>query len=459
LTIKIEDVKYEFWQKPMTIPQFDAFRVKLLPGWFAKTNPKQATIELLNSRNLLVKVRVSWQIRAFSFALFFSVIVFLILGIITVADSIGSRNQSNTKLAEVNDLSRAALEAKSLAAELNGWQTAYAFEIARGSREALLDSSPARMQFLNSSRALSRQLSPLELRTQVLTDLERQQLITARRRFQEFIALDQTIIGMYRTGNADLKKQASGLVLKNEVDLFKALNVSITALAEGIATRAENEATQRLSTDQTLFARLLWFFGVALVGILMFSLIAWSFWQQRAKLLQQLEELARTDSLTNLTNRRAWNEEFPQQLERAKRNQQPLTVAMIDLDHFKRFNDTHGHLQGDALLREMGNALRGSFRVNDFIARYGGEEFVVAFENCDLEQAKVLLERLSTMTPHAQTFSAGITQTDGSEMPELVLDRADKAMYTAKQNGRNQVYVSPNNITLALEPNQIVFEP
>jgi diguanylate cyclase (GGDEF)-like protein len=452
-------MKYGFWQKPMVIPRFNAFRVKLEPGWFVKKNPRQATTELLDSRNTLVKVRVGWQIRALSFTLFLSVIAFLILGLITAANNSVSRDQSNTELARVNELSRVALQAKSLAAELNAWQTAYAFEITRGSQKALLDSSPARVKFLNSSRALSQQLSALELRAEVLSVLEREQLRTARRRFQEFIALDQTIIALYRSNNPKLTQQASDLVLNSEIELFRVLNVSITTLAGNIATRAETEAIRRQRTDQVLFTRLLWVFGFALAGILMFSLIAWNFWQQRTRLLQQLEELARTDSLTNLTNRRAWNEEFPQRLERAKRNQQPITVAMIDLDHFKRFNDTRGHLEGDAFLREMGSALRSSFRVNDFIARYGGEEFVVAFENCDLEQAQVLLGRLSSVIPYSQTFSAGITQTDGSEMPEVVLDRADKAMYAAKQNGRNQVFVSPNNITLTLEPNQIILEP
>jgi diguanylate cyclase (GGDEF)-like protein len=444
--------------KPGVPTRLRAFGVKLESSWFARKTVNQARTKALDSRNSLVKARVSWQIRALGFTLFVSVIVFLILGLITVADSIGSRNQSNTKLAQVNELSRVALKAKSLVAELNGWQTAYAFEITRGSRQTLLDSSPFRMTFLNSSRTLSLQLSSLELRAEALSVLERQQLVTVRRHFQEFITLDQKIIELYRTGDASLMQQASDLVLKNEIDLFRGLNLSITTLAQNIASRAENEADQRQRTDQNLFSRLLWFFGVALAGILVFSLIAWNFWQQRSRLLQQLETLARTDSLTNLTNRRAWNEEFPLRLERAKRNQQPLTVAMIDLDHFKRFNDTYGHLEGDALLREMGVALRVSFRMNDFIARYGGEEFVVAFENCDLEQAKDLLERLSSVTPYAQTFSAGITQTDGSEAPEVVLGRADKAMYVAKQNGRNRVQVSPNNITVVLESNQIILE-
>jgi diguanylate cyclase (GGDEF)-like protein len=452
-------VKHILFPKPIFSTRLQAFGVKLEPNWFTPPKINQAKTEILDSRNSLVKVRVSWQIRALGFTLFVSVIVFLILGLITVADSIGSRNQSNTTLAGVNELSRVALKAKSLVAELNGWQTAYAFEITRGSRQALLDSSPPRMTFLNSSRTLSLQLSSLELRAQALSALERQQLVTVRRRFQEFIALDQKIIELYRTADASLMQQASDLVLKNEIDLFRGLNLSITKLAENIANRAENEANQRLHTDQLLFTRLLWFFGVALAGILMFSLIAWNFWQQRARLMQQLEELARTDSLTGLTNRRAWNEEFPQRLERAKRNQQPLTVAMIDLDHFKRFNDTHGHLEGDALLREMGVMLRVSFRMNDFIARYGGEEFVVAFENCELEQAKDLLERLRSVIPYAQTFSAGITQTDGSEASETVLGRADKAMYLAKQNGRNRVQVSLNSVTLELLPDQMLLEP
>ena len=405
-----------------------------------------------------MKARLSWQIRVFGFALFISVIAFLILGLITAANSIGSRNQSNADLAQVNELSRAALQAKFLAAQLNGSQTAYAFEIVRGSPQALLDTAPARVAFVQASRALNGQLSLLEARIEDFAFLERKQLRSARASFQAFSDLDGQIVQMYRSGNPALSKQASDLVLKREIELFNKLDTAITTLAAEIADRAESEAAKRQLTDRILFTRLILFFGVALAGILVFSLIVWNFWRQRAKLLQQLEKLAHTDSLTNLTNRRAWNEEFPQRLERAKRNQQPLTVAMIDLDHFKRFNDTYGHLEGDVLLREMAVVLRSNFRLNDFIARYGGEEFVVAFENCHLEQAGLLLERVQASMPLGQTFSAGITETDGTELPEMVLDRADKAMYLAKQNGRNRVQVSLNNPTLILESKTSLLE-
>ena len=439
-------------QKAIFLSSSHIFGVKLEPSWFTLQKFGQISGgSNSDSRNTLLRAGLSWQIRFFGITLFVSVIAFLILGLITALNSIGSRNQSNTDLAQVNELSRVALRVKFLAAELNGWQTAYAFDIVRGSNQALLEVAPARAEFLSSSRALAGQLSLLGVFSQVLTLSERQQLQKARNSFQEISDLDEQIIQMYRSGDPALAKEASELVLGREINLFKALNTAGTTLAAQIARRAESETNKRQSTDRILFTRLILFFGVALVGILVFSVIVWNFWQQRAKLLSQLEKLARTDSLTNLTNRRAWNEEFPQRLERARRNQQPLTVAMIDLDHFKRFNDTFGHLEGDVLLHQMGDVLRSSFRLNDFIARYGGEEFVVAFENCTLEQAGLLLERVRESMPHGQTFSAGITETDGTQASEVVLDRADKAMYQAKQNGRNRVQVSMNNVTLILE--------
>jgi hypothetical protein len=236
-------VKYLSLQKPALVSPLQAFRVKLEAGLLSTRQVIQAKTDLLDSRDALVKVSLSWQVRALGFALFAGVIAFLILGLLTAASSIGSRNQSNSELARLNDLSRVALQAKSLAAELNGWQTSYAFEVSRGSKQALLDSSPTRTAFLNSSRLLSQQLSSLELRTQSLSTLEQQQLITARKRYQEFVTLDQRIIEMYRTGNAKLVQRASDLVLNQEIDLFKVFNDSITALAENITIRAENQAS------------------------------------------------------------------------------------------------------------------------------------------------------------------------------------------------------------------------
>ena len=169
---------------------------------------------------------------------------------------------------------------------------------------------------------------------------------------------------------------------------------------------------------------------------------------ERADLLARLEAIARTDDLTGLANRRAWEELLPTELARASRDDAPLCVAMLDLDHFKAYNDEHGHQAGDRLLKAAAGAWRGSLRATDVLARYGGEEFVVVLPRCDLEDALVLLARLRKATPEDQTVSAGVALWDGEEAPEALVARADEALYEAKNAGRNQVIVAaPSELT------------
>lgn len=103
---------------------------------------------------------------------------------------------------------------------------------------------------------------------------------------------------------------------------------------------------------------------------------------QRVALLTELETIARTDELTGLPNRRAWREQLPDQLTQSTRSGAPLSVAMLDLDHFKRFNDTRGHQTGDRLLKEVAVAWNDELRPSDILARYGGEEFALALPAC-----------------------------------------------------------------------------
>jgi diguanylate cyclase (GGDEF)-like protein len=169
---------------------------------------------------------------------------------------------------------------------------------------------------------------------------------------------------------------------------------------------------------------------------------------ERADLLARLEAIARTDDLTGLANRRAWEELLPTELARASRDGAPLCVAMLDLDHFKAYNDEHGHQAGDRLLKAAAGAWRGSLRATDVLARYGGEEFVVVLPRCDLEDALVLIARLRKATPDDQTVSAGVALWDAEEAPEALVARADEALYEAKNAGRNQVIVaSPSELT------------
>jgi diguanylate cyclase (GGDEF)-like protein len=123
-----------------------------------------------------------------------------------------------------------------------------------------------------------------------------------------------------------------------------------------------------------------------------------------------------------------------------------LTVAIIDLDHFKAFNDAHGHPAGDSLLRETARVFESTVRRGDLVARYGGEEFSLLLSNCTLENAEDLLERLRAVMPHAQQFSAGVTQTDGWESAEDVVSRADRALYEAKALGRNRTVTTEGQI-------------
>jgi diguanylate cyclase (GGDEF)-like protein len=152
-----------------------------------------------------------------------------------------------------------------------------------------------------------------------------------------------------------------------------------------------------------------------------------------------LEDLAYRDELTELPNRRAWAADLPRAIERARRDGAPLSIAMLDLDHFKRFNDEFGHPAGDRLLKGATAAWRSCLREVDHLARYGGEEFIVLLPGADAAQAATVLDRLRVETPAGQSFSAGVASWDGTETSQELVDRADRALYVAKATGRDRV--------------------
>ncbi|HTX30206.1 MAG TPA: diguanylate cyclase [Solirubrobacteraceae bacterium] len=156
--------------------------------------------------------------------------------------------------------------------------------------------------------------------------------------------------------------------------------------------------------------------------------------QRVEQLLQRLSELARTDDLTGLPNRRAWQELLRRESVSARRTGSPLTVALVDLDRFKQYNDSHGHLAGDRLLVAATAAWRSALRETDVLARWGGDEFVLLLPNCDLRQTQALLERMRAICPTAP-FSAGMAESDGDRRPETLLALADEALYRAKREG------------------------
>jgi diguanylate cyclase (GGDEF)-like protein/PAS domain S-box-containing protein len=159
---------------------------------------------------------------------------------------------------------------------------------------------------------------------------------------------------------------------------------------------------------------------------------------QQAEMLAQAQESARIDALTATPNRRAWDEELDRELARARRSQKPLCVALLDLDHFKAFNDAHGHRAGDRLLRRAASGWQLAVRASDFLARYGGEEFAVLLPDCGLDEAMGVIERMRQVVPEEQTVSAGVAEWNRYESAEALIDRADFALYKAKRAGRNR---------------------
>jgi diguanylate cyclase (GGDEF)-like protein len=156
----------------------------------------------------------------------------------------------------------------------------------------------------------------------------------------------------------------------------------------------------------------------------------------------QLRRLARVDELTGLPNRRAWTNELPLAIERARRSAEPLIVAMIDLDFFKRFNDEFGHPAGDRMLKGAAAAWTGQLRAVDQLARYGGEEFIALVPGASLDEAIEVLARLRAVTPAGQSFSAGVAAWDGVETSDELVARADRALYQAKAEGRRRTVVA-----------------
>jgi diguanylate cyclase len=167
--------------------------------------------------------------------------------------------------------------------------------------------------------------------------------------------------------------------------------------------------------------------------------------------LAQLSDRLHEDQLTELLNRRGLDRQFDVELSRATRSGQPLSVCLIDIDDFKRINDTYGHQAGDRVLVHLSRLMRNSVRPADVVARYGGEEFVILLPSTHAAEAEVVMARVQReLTRHfflhnnervLVTFSAGIAEAAGGETAAVVLQRADEALYLAKERGKNRVMV------------------
>ena len=176
------------------------------------------------------------------------------------------------------------------------------------------------------------------------------------------------------------------------------------------------------------------------------------------RLMSQLEMLSRTDDLTGLPNRRAFDEALNREISRSRRHNQPVGVVILDIDHFKRVNDTCGHPFGDQVLRAFAGIAAGGLRQEDSLYRYGGEEFAAVLSQADLAKALLAAKRIVARVAANSlsigdatvpvTVSAGVAALRSQDDAESLMARADEALYRAKAEGRNRACAASSQLQL-----------
>ena len=164
--------------------------------------------------------------------------------------------------------------------------------------------------------------------------------------------------------------------------------------------------------------------------------------------LYTLHDLATKDEKTQVYNNRFFKNVFELEFERAKRKKQKLSLAIIDIDFFKKINDTYGHLMGDKILLELAQTVQETIRKYDCLARFGGEEFIVLLPGTSKNTAKIVSERIrknilknSVLKKYKLTVSIGLTEYKNSDTIKKMIKRSDKALYLAKGKGRDRVEI------------------
>jgi diguanylate cyclase (GGDEF)-like protein len=394
-----------------------------------------ATVSMIRQRGQVVKV--GWRYAGVGF-----VACGLSLGLLLIVRSVDSRHPSASSLDLVVALAMIALP---LAASLMWWWTVLSPKSEWASRSGGLAMGWVCLTVTMSGFALDRVLNGSRIGPR-----------TSWAAFPAATFLAMSALGILQ-GRVDnslaLIGQASGATPQPDQGTRGWLRAAVPYLAVAVGLAV---AVAALIISQGWRAAII--SAVAAVFsmvILVRQAIAQTDYARAARQLEQarreLDTRANVDPVTGLPNRRALDDRLAEEVERAHRYRQPLSLCFIDLDHFKRINDEHGHAAGDAVLRQVGSVLRRSARGIDFVGRFGGEEFVVLVPGTWSDDAATLGERLRRAVaetpfvlardlPTHLTISVGIAGLpEHAQDADSLNDVADKALYSAKHSGRNRV--------------------
>jgi len=368
----------------------------------------------------------------------FAVLVLVLAALTSSWIGIDAGQEGRLRVTDAMHLARRMLDARALANELVARQAQFALESLQLPAEASRGG-----EYRKTLAALRQALDdigrfPLDAADRAIYRAVRQQ-------FDYFDQLHMEIIALLARGTREEELAASNKVLEEAAPLARDIAEGLRSLDGMVAARAMRAAEDSGAAAERARWALVAFSALSLlVALLLANSLGHAIADSRA-LMRRLSELARIDVLTGLPNRRAWDEELLKGLQRARRTRQPCAVALLDLDHFKRYNDTHGHQAGDLLLRGTAQALASRLRLGDLIARYGGEEFALLLHGCDGRNALKFFERLHDVALDGQTFSAGVTESDGTDEEGEVVQRADQALYRAKAEGRNRTFFAESS--------------
>ena len=364
----------------------------------------------------------------------FAVIVLVMAALASSWVGIDAGQEGRLRVTDAMHLARRLLDARALANELVARQAEFALESLREG------GGTAGSEYSRTLAALRQALD--DIGRYPLEQADRAAFAAVRQNVDRFDQVHGEIATLIRRGTRDDELAVSTKILEIAGPLARDIADGIRALDGTLAERAMRAAEDSGAAAERARWALVAFSGLSLLVALLLANSLGKALDDSAQLMKKLAELARVDGLTSLPNRRAWDEELIKGLHRARRTTRPCAIALLDLDHFKRYNDTHGHPAGDALLRDTAQSLSAKLRAGDLIARYGGEEFALLLHGCDGANALRFFERLQGATLEGQTFSAGVAESDGKEEGTAALQRADDALYRAKAGGRNQTVLA-----------------